>query len=80
MLPEFGRDANLNERNGLDHGDRSDSMRKVWMFAAGPDFKSDTIVRDEVRTIDVCPTLYSLFSRQPMPGGSRAKVIRSMFA
>jgi hypothetical protein len=30
VLPEFGRDRNLNERNGLDHGDGSEDLHKVF--------------------------------------------------
>ena len=57
VLPEFGRDEDLNERNGLDHGDNSDHLRKVFLIAAGPDFKSNKVVKKEIRTIDVCPTV-----------------------
>ena len=49
------------------------------MFAASPDFKQDKVVKTDVRTIDVCPTLYSLFSKRP-PRLSKAKVIKSIFA
>jgi len=66
VLPEFGRDADLNERNGLDHGDDSDAMRKVFLIAAGPEFRSNRIVRRDIRTIDVCPTVYRLFSGKPL--------------
>jgi hypothetical protein len=79
VLPEFGRDQDLNERNGLDHGDRSDSMLKVFLIAAGPDFKRNKVVRKEVRTIDVCPTVYSLFAKGT-PGKTSGKVIRELFA
>ena len=79
ILPEFGRDQNLNERNGLDHGDGSDCMRKVFLVAAGPDFKKGKVAKDEARTIDVCPTLFSLFSKKP-PAFSRARVLRELFA
>jgi arylsulfatase A-like enzyme len=79
VLPEFGRDKDLNERNGLDHGDRSDHMRKVFLIAAGPDFKRNRVVKTDVRSIDVCPTLLSLFSKQP-PAWSRARIMRDLFA
>ncbi len=79
VLPEFGRDKDLNERNGLDHGDRSDHMRKVFLIAAGPDFKRNRVVKTEVRSIDVCPTLLSLFTKQP-PAWSRARIMRDLFA
>src|SRR5262245_45386670 len=34
VLPEFGRDRDLNQRNGLDHGDGSDCLCKVFLVAA----------------------------------------------
>ncbi len=79
ILPEFGRDKDLNERNGLDHGDRSDELRKVFLIAAGPEMKKNKVVKKEVRTIDVCPTILSLFTRKA-PAHSSAKVIRDIFA
>ncbi len=79
VLPEFGRDKDLNERNGLDHGDRSDEMLKVFLLAAGPDFRKNKVVTAEAKTIDVCPTLLSMFTRKP-PALSRARVLRELFA
>ncbi len=78
VLPEFGRDQNLNERNGLDHGDQSEEMREVFLIAAGPDFKRDKVVTKEARTIDVCPTALSLFTAKA-PAHSKARVIREIF-
>ena len=60
VLPEFGRDRNLNQRNGLDHGDNSPDLRRVAMFAAGPDFKQGKTVRKDMKSIDVCPTICEL--------------------
>lgn len=79
ILPEFGRDKDLNERNGLDHGDNSDDLRKVFCVASGPDFKRDAVVTSEVETIDLCPTLLSFFSKQ-RPRMIRAKAVRELFA
>ncbi len=79
VLPEFGRDRNLNERNGLDHGDGSDELRKVFMIAAGPDFKRGAVIKKDCRTIDAAPTIYSLFSKKPMPR-TEARVLREIFA
>lgn len=81
VLPEFGRDKDLNERNGLDHGDRGDTLRKVFLIAAGPDFARDKVLKAEVDTHDVCPTVLSLFD-----GGRRSgkfvggKPIKALFA
>ncbi|TDJ69346.1 MAG: twin-arginine translocation signal domain-containing protein [Planctomycetota bacterium] len=60
ILPEFGRDADLNARRGLDHGDGSDDLNYVSCVAWGPDFKRGAVVRDVVRTIDVTPTICDL--------------------
>jgi hypothetical protein len=78
VLPEFGRDRDLNERRGLDHGDDSDELHDVALLAWGPDFARDKTVGREVRSIDVCPTIASLFgvsagtSRGSMLPGLRA--------
>ena len=61
LLPEFGRDRNLNQRNGLDHGDGSPDLQKVACIAAGPDFKvAGKVIDAECQTIDVCPTVCRL--------------------
>jgi len=64
VLPEFGRDADLNARRGLDHGDGSDDLRYVSMLAWGPDFRRGETVQEEVRTIDVCNTVCELFGAE----------------
>ncbi len=60
VLPEFGRDADLNSRRGLDHGDGSDDLKLVNCVAWGPDFGRGVEVLTEVQTIDVCPTVCEL--------------------
>jgi len=60
ILPEFGRDRNLNQRNGLDHGDNSPDLLKVGMIAAGPDFKQGRSISSGMKSIDVCPTVCEL--------------------
>ncbi len=78
VLPEFGRDKNLNERNGLDHGDGSEDLQKVALIAAGPEFKSGKTVKEMIATIDVCPTVAKILGVDaPYASG---KVIRSLFA
>jgi len=79
VLPEFGRDKDLNERNGLDHGDGSDCLRKVFLIAAGPDFKTNKVVKTEIQTHDVAPTVLSLFGR-PVPRTMSGKVIKDLLA
>lgn len=60
VLPEFGRDRDLNARRGLDHGDGSDDLNWVSTVCWGPDFKRGEVVNTDVRAIDVCPTLCNL--------------------
>ena len=79
VLPEFGRNKDLNERNGLDHGDGSDDLRKVFCIAAGPDFHTDKVITKEFQTIDLCPTLMSFFVSQKGRFVS-ANPIRELFA
>ena len=52
VLPEFGRDKDLNSRRGLDHGDGSEDLRYVSGVAWGPGFAKGRVVKDDVRTID----------------------------
>lgn len=79
VLPEFGRDADLNSRRGLDHGDGSDDLRFVTTTFAGPAFKSGVEFDSEIRAIDICPTVTSLFGASaPMARGKRlTKVLAS---
>lgn len=65
LLPEFGRDADLNSRRGLDHGDGSDDLKYVSLIAWGPDFRRGESVQEEVRTIDVCNTVCDLLGANP---------------
>jgi hypothetical protein len=61
VLPEFGRDRNLNQRNGLDHGDGSPELQKIACVAAGPDLKmAGKVIDAECQSIDVCPTVCKL--------------------
>lgn len=60
VLPEFGRDADLNSRRGLDHGDGSDDLNYVSIVAWGPDFGRGRKHLMEVRTIDVAATIASI--------------------
>jgi hypothetical protein len=60
ILPEFGRDRNLNQRNGLDHGDSSPELLRVAMVGAGPDFKKGKTISKGLDSVDVCPTACEL--------------------
>jgi hypothetical protein len=69
VLPEFGRDRDLNSRRGLDHGDGSEELNYVSTVCWGPEFRKGHVVNQEVRTIDVCPTVCEIF-------GARARHAR----
>lgn len=74
VVPEFGRDADLNSRRGLDHGDGSDDLRYVSGVAWGPDFKKGAEVTREVQVIDFCPTICELLgAKAPLSKGKRLK-------
>jgi hypothetical protein len=60
VLPELGRDRRLNSRGGLDHGDGSDDRNYVAAVCWGPDFGRGRVVPEDVRAIDVCPTVGGL--------------------
>ncbi len=64
VLPEFGRDADLNSRRGLDHGDGSDDLNYVSLVCWGPDFRRGESVQEEVRTVDVCSTVCDMMGAE----------------
>jgi len=64
IVPEFGRDADLNARRGLDHGDGSQDLNYVTVLAWGPDFKRGVVSTDTIRTIDVTPTICGMFGAE----------------
>lgn len=77
IMPEFGRDGNLNQRNGLDHGERSDDLNKVALIAYGPDFHQNKVISSTHQSIDWCPTIATLLGVEPSL--SSAKLIRPLF-
>ena len=78
VLPEIGRNRARNGRGGLDHNDASEDLLKVAMFAAGPDIRTGRIVRREMESIDVCPTICKLMGIKPE--FATGKVMRSILA
>ncbi|MBI5369451.1 MAG: twin-arginine translocation signal domain-containing protein [Planctomycetes bacterium] len=78
VMPEFGRDKDLNQRNGLDHGDSSEDLTKISLIAIGPDFKKGKTIETKYESIDICPTMAHLFGVKPEL--SRAKVMTDVFA
>jgi len=78
VLPEFGRDSNLNQRNGLDHGDNGPDLRKVAMIAAGPDFKQGKTISKDFKSIDVTPTACALMGVKAEH--AKGRVLKELFA
>jgi len=68
VVPEFGRDRDLNSRRGLDHGDGSDDLNYVTCLCAGPDFQRGLVVKDEVGVVDVAPTVCDLLGAKGRGG------------
>ncbi len=66
VVPEFGRDRDLNSRRGLDHGDGSEDLGFVTCTCWGPDFKKKSVVQSEVGVVDVTPTICELFGAKPL--------------
>ncbi|MBI3270599.1 MAG: twin-arginine translocation signal domain-containing protein [Planctomycetes bacterium] len=78
IMPEFGRDKDLNQRNGLDHGDNSEDLKRVSLVAYGPDFKKGKTIDTPYESTDVCPTMAHIFGVKAER--SRAKVMTDIFA
>ena len=78
VVPEFGRDADLNSRRGLDHGDGSEDLNYVSLVAWGPDFRRGETVNQEVRTIDVCSNVCQLFGAKAK--NARGKRLPKLYA
>jgi hypothetical protein len=78
VLPEFGRDHDLNQRQGLDHGDSSKDLSEIACFAIGPDFKQNQVVTDEVKWTQVCPTVCELLGAQS--DKTKEKKLETIFA
>ena len=79
ILPEFGRNKDLNERNGLDHGDGSPDINVISLIAAGPDFKRDQIVKKEVARDRRLPDRLRAASERS-PEQAKGKILRDAFA
>jgi hypothetical protein len=78
VCPEFGRDRDLNQRNGLDHGDNSDELLKISMVCCGPDFKRGKKLEQEMDWIDLAPTICAMFGAKAE--ASEGKVVKELFA
>ncbi len=78
ILPEFGRDRDLNSRRGLDHGDGSDDLRWVSCLAWGPDFKRGVVNETPHQVIDVMGTVCDLFGVDPVL--AKAKRLKGLYS
>ncbi|HVY61191.1 MAG TPA: twin-arginine translocation signal domain-containing protein [Planctomycetota bacterium] len=78
VCPEFGRDKDLNQRNGLDHGDNSDELLKISAVAYGPDFKKGKKIDTEMDWIDITPTICHMFGAKAE--AAEGKVAKELFA
>ncbi len=78
VLPEFGRDHDLNDRNGLDHGDGSDDLHRIFCIASGPDFKQGKTLTGAADSIDVCPTIAELLGTKSPD--AKGKSMKQLFA
>jgi len=78
VLPEFGRDANLNQRNGLDHGDGSEELGRVSCVAAGPRLLKGKTYGRPVDSVDIAPTVGHLMGLKTEH--SRGKPIAGILA
>jgi hypothetical protein len=78
VLPEFGRDADLNSRRGLDHGDGSNDLEYVTATCWGPDFARNRVIEDDVQAIDVCPTVCELLGATAVK--ARGKRLPKLYA
>jgi len=67
ILPDFGRDSDIDCRwYGFQHHRTGDAMsRTTWMMVLGPDVKQNVVVDRPIESIDLVPTLGSLFGFNP---------------
>ncbi len=79
VLPEFGRDANLNQRNGLDHGDGSEDLGRVACIAAGPNIVKGKTLDSMADSIDIAPTIGALmgFRTEEAKGRPLRSILRA---
>jgi hypothetical protein len=66
ILPDFGRDSDTEPGgNGFQHHRTGDALsRTTWMIALGPGIRENVVVDRPVESIDLVPTLGSLFGFQ----------------
>jgi len=77
ILPELGRDGDLNTSNGfLNHRSGDPSCRRTWLLALGSGVKGET--DRPVRHIDLAPTAAALLGMaQPETGGALLRELQA---
>jgi hypothetical protein len=67
ILPDFGRDADTSPGgNGFQHHRTGDAVsRTTWMIVMGPGIRENVVIDRPVESIDLTPTLASLFGVSP---------------
>jgi hypothetical protein len=67
ILPDFGRDADTSPGgNGFQHHRTGDAVsRTTWMIVMGPGVRENVVIDRPVESIDLAPTLASLFGASP---------------
>jgi hypothetical protein len=63
ILPDFGRDSDIDSGgNGFQHHRTGDTLsRTTWLMALGPGIRQNTVVDRPIESVDLVPTLGSLF-------------------
>ena len=61
MVPEFGRDTDLNKQGGLDHGDGSEDLRNVALIMAGAGVKHGKALTGDIEVADIVPTICHMY-------------------
>jgi hypothetical protein len=67
ILPDFGRDSDLSAGgNGFQHHRTGDALsRTTWLMAMGPGIRENTVVDRPVESLDLVPTLGTMFGFTP---------------
>lgn len=71
MVPEFGRDKDLNKQGGLDHGDNSEDLRNVALIMAGAGIKRGKTLTGEVEVLDIVPTICHMYGVEAQHSAGR---------
>jgi hypothetical protein len=75
---DHGRHLDGVENGFIDHGDKCEGCRHIFLFAAGPDFKKNTVVDKKREQIDIAATSASLLGFK-IPG-TKGRRMNELFA